>query len=103
MDREEILKRGKERKGKDEGEQYIESQSRRYGEIGLSLFFILLLIYKWCKGLPTNDILGLFWGYVGVSYIYKYKFSKTKSTLISAICGMIAALAFTLSYILQTW
>lgn len=103
MDRDEILKRNKQFVKKDEGEQYVEMSARRFGEIGLCIFFIALIVYKFVKGLPTGDLLAVFWGYLGVGYIYKYRFLKTKSSLISAVCGMIAAIVFTLAYILQTW
>jgi len=103
MDRDEILNRNKQSTKMDEGTQYIKMQSRRFGEIGLSIFFIALIIYKFAKGLPSNDLLAVFWGYLGVAYIYKYKFLKTKQSLLSAICGMIAAVTFALAYILQTW
>ena len=103
MDRDEILKRNKEANEKDECEQYIKSKARRYGEIGLCAFFILLTFYKMLKGIPTNDTLAIFWGYIGVGFIYNYKFLKTRKALFSAICGMIAAISFTIAYILQTW
>lgn len=103
MDRNEILTRNKQFTKKDEGEQYIEMKARRFGEIGLCVFFIALILYKFVKGLPANDLLAVFWGYLGVGYIYKYRFLKTKNSLISAVCGMIAAIAFVIVYILQTW
>jgi hypothetical protein len=103
MNRDEILKRNKQAAAKDEGEQYVEMQSRRFGEIGLSVFFIALILYKFLKGLPANDLLAVFWGYLGVGYIYKYKFLKTKGSFFNAVCGMIAAICFALVYILQTW
>lgn len=104
MNRDEILKRNKQCLGKkDEGELYIEMQSRRFGELGLCAFFIALICYKFAKGLPANDLLALFWGYLGLGYVYKHKFSKTKNSLTSAICGMIAAIAFTIAYVIQTW
>lgn len=103
MDRDEILKRNKQFTKEDEGEKYVEMQSRRFGEIGLCVFFLALFIYKLSKGLPANDLLAVFWGYLGVGYISKYRFIKTKNSLVSAICGMIAAIAFTLAYIIQTW
>lgn len=102
MDREEILRRGKAAK-KDEGEEYAENRSRRMGEIGLGIFFILLWIYKTAKGLPGQDLLALFWGYLGLGYIEKYRYYKTTSSLVSAICGMVAAVAFALSYFIVTW
>lgn len=103
MERDEILKRNKEANEKDEGEQYVKSKARRYGEIGLCTFFIILIVYKMSKGIPTNDILALFWGYIGVGFIYNYKFLKTKRALVSAVCGVIAAISFTIAYIIQTW
>lgn len=103
MNRDEILERNKANHPKDEGMVYIEDKAKRYGEIGMSIVFILLIIYNFVKGLPTNDLLAMFWGYLGVGYLYKYRVNKTKSNLVSAISGMIAACAFLLTYVLQTW
>ncbi|KNZ41258.1 DUF6442 family protein [Acetobacterium bakii] len=103
MDRNEILTRNKDSKAKDEGLVYVEDKSRRYGEIGLSIMFILLVFYNFAKGLPIYDLLAIFWGYLGMSYVYKYRASKTKGNLVPAIAGLIAAVVFLLDYILQTW
>ena len=103
MERDEILRRNIETNKVDEGREYVEMKSRRYGEIGLAVFFIALIVYKLIKGLPANDLLAVFWGYLGVGYIFKYRFYKTKSHLVSAVCGMIEAVAFTITYVLQTW
>lgn len=103
MDRDEILKRNKQSTKEDEGEQYVMMKARKVGEIGLCAFFIALVLYKLAKGLPANDLLAVLWGYIGVGYISNYRFLKTKRSLISAICGMIAAVAFALGYVLQTW
>lgn len=78
MERDEILRRNKQSTKEDEGEQYIEMQSKRFGEIGLCSFFIVLILYKLFKGLPANDLLAIFWGYLGVGSVYKYRFLKTK-------------------------
>lgn len=103
MNRDEILNRNKAGNPKDEGVEYVENKSKRYGEIGMCVAFILLVIYNFAKRLPIYDLLAIFWGYLGVSYIYKYKTYKTKKSLLTAICGMIAAFVFLLDYILQTW
>ena len=103
MTRDEILTRNKASNPKDEGKAYVEDKARRYGEIGMCVVFILLIIYNIIKKQPTNDLLAFFWGYLGVGYIYKYRAAKSKGTLISAICGMIAAVAFLLAYVAQTW
>lgn len=103
MDRDEILKRNKNSNPKDEGKVYVEDKARRYGEIGLCIFFILLIIFNSFKNQPTYDLLALFWGYLGVSYIYRYKATKAKGTLLTAVCGMIAAIGFLIAYVLQVW
>lgn len=84
---------------------YVDENLRKKmsGEIGLCIFFILLVIYNFIKGLSVYDLLAIFWGYLGVSYIYKYRAFKTKKSLITAVCGIIAAVGFLLSYVLQTW
>lgn len=64
MERDEILKRNKETNDKDEGAQYIKSKARRYGEIGLCTFFIIVTFYKLWKGIPSNDTLAILWGYL---------------------------------------
>jgi len=103
MDRNEILTRNKDSKPKDEGLVYVEDKSRRYGEIGLSLIFILLVFYNFAKGLLVYDLMAVFWGYMGMSYVYKYRASKTKANLVTAIAGIIASVVSLLNYILQTW
>lgn len=103
MNRDEILKRNKQSPAKDEGQQYAQMQSRRFGEIGLCIIFLVLLVYKFAKGLPNNDLLAVFWGYLGVGDLYKYRFFKTKYSLVCAVCGILAAVTFALSYIFQTW
>lgn len=103
MDRNEILTRNKDSKSKDEGLVYVEDKSRRYGEVGFTVIFVLLVFYNFAKGLPIYDLLAIFWGYLGMSYVYKYRALKTKANLVTAIFGIIAAVVFLLDYVLQTW
>ena len=103
MTRDEILTRNKASNPKDEGKAYVEDKARRYGEIGLCIVFALLIIYNFFKGKSTYDLLAIFWGYLGMNYIYKYKANKTKGSLVTAICGIVAAVCFLLVYVLQTW
>ena len=102
MDRDEILRRNKDAKAKDEGEEYVEARARRFGEFGLVTFLILLSVYKGIKGMPFQDIVAIVWAYLGVSYVYKYIKMRSSRNLTAAICGMIAAVCFLLSYILNT-
>ncbi len=103
MDRDEILRRNKESNPKDEGKVYVEDKAKRYGEIGMCVVFLLLVVYNLIKGQPLDDLLAMFWGYLGVGYFYKYRKFHEKGSLISAVCGMIAAVAFLLAYVIQTW
>jgi hypothetical protein len=103
MEREEILRRNKDAHLQDEGQQFMESHARRYGEIGLAVFFILITLYKLVKGIPSQDTLAIFWGYLGLTYIYKYVYTRSRQQLFQAACGMLAAVAFTIAYLLQTW
>jgi hypothetical protein len=103
MNRDEILNRNKAGKPKDEREVYLKDKARRYGEIGLCAVFILLIIYKTIKGIPCNDLLAMFWGYLGLQFVYRYRAKGENASLLSAVCGMIAAVAFFAAYILQTW
>lgn len=103
MDRDEILNRNKANKQKDEREQYIEDKAKRYGEIGLCIVFILLIGYKFYRGIPANDLLAMFWGYLGLGFVYKYRAHAKNASLVSAICGMIASVSFLIAYVIQTW
>lgn len=103
MDRDEILNRNKAGKPKDEGKEFIEDKSKRYGEIGFCVIFILLVLYNFFKGRNIYDLLAIFWGYLGMTYLYKYKAIRTKSNLFTAVCGLIAAVCFLVCYIVQTW
>lgn len=103
MDGDEILERSKNSSTIDEGEQYIENKSRDIGEIGMIFFFIILFVYKIWRDMPAEDLVGLFWGYLGFIYIGKFKYCKRKIYLMFSILSIIGALIFTASYILKTW
>ena len=103
MERSEILEKAKTASQKDEGQEYLNNKARRYGEVGLCAFFLLITGYKLAMGIPANDILAVIWAYVGVGYLSKYRDLKTSRALFQAICGLIAAFAFAFAYLLQTW
>lgn len=103
LNRGEILARNKNSSNVDEGEQFIEDKSRNIGEIGMILFFIVIFVYKKWSGIPAEDLMGLFWGYLGFTYIGKLKYYKTKKHLVSTILSLVATFAFIALYILKTW
>lgn len=73
------------------------------GGIWLGIFFALLWADKTWKSLPGQDIMALLWGDLGLGYVEKYRCYKTTSNLVAAICSMVAAVAFALSYFIMTW
>lgn len=82
---------------------YVGMDSRRYGELGLCIFFLALGLYKIIKDLPINDLLAMIWVYRGVENIYEYESLGTRKSLISAVCGIVAGIVFAILYVLQTW
>lgn len=103
MERDDILNRNKASKSKDEGVEYIKDKSRRYGEAGFCIFIVLLIVFNFIKGHPSNDLQAVFWGYIGVGQVYRYKVLKTKTSLVIAVCGIIAAICFSATYIYKMW
>ncbi|WP_414151475.1 DUF6442 family protein [Acetobacterium carbinolicum] len=78
-------------------------KSQDYGLLGLTGMFIILLGYNLFKGLPISDLNAMFWGYLGMAFIIKYRQEKTTSNLIIAIGGIVASLSALANYILSTW
>jgi len=102
MKKEEILEKSRLEK-QDEGQKDIEMKSNRYGEVGLVICFIVLIVFKTFKSLPIQDLLSLFWAYLGMKNVYVYQRDKTKTNLIAAVCGMISAVSFALAYFMILW
>lgn len=49
------------------------------------------------------DLLAIFCGYLGMSYIFKYRTFRKKEYLVAAICGILAAVFNLSNYVLQIW
>lgn len=103
MDRDEILSRNKQRQAKDEGIEFVETQSKLYGEKALMIFLIVLMIYNFCKGISNYDLMTVFWAYMAFCNLYKYKAYKQKIDLVTVVASFIASLGFLASYLLKTW
>ncbi len=80
-----------------------EDKSQDYGLLGLATIFIILVIYNFFKNLPIADLNAIFWGYLGMAYVFKYKNVKTTTNLVIAVCGLVASFASLANYILGTW
>jgi|LGVF01.2.fsa_nt_gb hypothetical protein len=80
-----------------------QKQSEDYGIIGFVIFFIIIIVYNFFKGLPVYDLLSLFWGCFGATYLSKYLTTKSTLNLIAAIFGLLAAIIFLANYMIKTW
>ncbi len=102
MDREEILKRSR-MENRDEGSEYVDMKSRWLGEIGLCVFFSLILLYKAVKGLEYSDCIAMLMGYLGAAFLYKYLKRRSVIDLIGTIFAIFAAVAHAVLFVVKTW
>lgn len=100
MDKDEILKKSREAK-EDEGTVYAENKGRRYGLIAFCSFFIVVLIFNMFTGQSIHMPLSMFWAYTAAEAYGKYRISKSKALLTTAILGSVAAVAFLACYMMN--
>ncbi|WP_283609802.1 DUF6442 family protein [Faecalispora anaeroviscerum] len=103
MDRNLILNTNKKARIRDEGTEFVDNRARQKGEFVLMCFMALLMGYNLFKGIHSYDLMTVFWAYTAVTNLYKYKEYHQKADLVAAIGGIVAALGFLLSYLLETW
>lgn len=103
MNRDEILESNKKLLVRDEGTEFIENRARLKGEACLVTFMLLLMVYNFFKGIPSYDLMTVFWAYMSVTNFYKYRVNRQRLELVTSVAALIAALGFLVSYILQTW
>lgn len=92
MDKEEILKRNLMSNPEDEGIVFAENKSRLYGIIGVCVIFIIITIYNFVKSVDNSDVLALFWGFLTMESVGKYRILRGKIRLIIAIISFIATI-----------
>ena len=99
MTKEEILAKSRNEK-RDEGTEYIASRGRRWGVGAMSLMFIALSVFNWANGQDNDQLLAVFWAYLGFEAYGMYKVTHECSRLIAAICGLIVAVLFAVCYVI---
>ncbi|MGI5966003.1 MULTISPECIES: DUF6442 family protein [Anaerotruncus] len=92
MDREEILKRGRE-SNLDEREKWIDDHAKIVGVSAFLVTFIALVIAKLAAGQPTHDLQALFWAYAATEVYCRYRHKKQSALLATAILSGFCALA----------
>jgi len=92
----------KRREIRDEGIEYAKHTGQRTGMFGVSIMFVVLLIYTLIKGLDVNSLLALYWAYFGVENYSIYRFTKQTTDLISGALGVATGIVFFAAYIIDT-
>lgn len=103
MDKKDILAYNKEHPSGDEREAFIESQLARKANIGFLLTLLLIFGFKVIKGYAYEDLVAIFWGYLGVVYYYNYQYFPSKKTFYSAIITIILFILFLTMYFIKMW
>ncbi len=100
MTKEEILERSRKEK-KDEGTEYMMNRGRRYGVMAMSSMFIILAVFNMYQGQDNNQILAIFWAYLGYESYGMYTATHQKKRLVAAAAGVIAGILFAITYVIH--
>ncbi len=101
MNKEEVLKLSREQK-EDEGELFAENSGRRFGVIGFSAVFVILLLFNFLTGQSNFVPFTMFWAYGAAEAYGKYCVTKKKVFLITTIFAAVASLCYLACHILST-
>lgn len=100
MTKEEILEKSRKEK-KDEGTEYMMNKGRRYGVMAMSSMFIILAVFNMYQGQDNNQILAIFWAYLGYESYGMYTVTHQKKRLVAAAAGVIAGILFVITYVIH--
>ena len=81
--------------------ELINLKSMKYGIIGLSLCFIVLVIISTIKNMSSASLVSLLCAYNSTTFLSRYKIKKDKTDLFSGICFFIAVVCNTVAFILS--
>ena len=100
MDRDEVLKRSRAEK-EDEGNTFLENKGRRWGVIGFCVMTIVLLVFNLATGQNSYSVLAMFWSYGPLEAWAKYRVSRRRAFLTTAVLAAICALCFLACHVIQ--
>ena len=86
---------------KDEGTEYMMNRGRRYGVMAMSSMFIILAVFNMYQGQDNNQILAIFWAYLGYESYGMYTVTHQKKRLLAAAAGVIAGILFAFAYVIH--
>lgn len=102
MIKKEVILEKSRQSHQDEGMQYAESQGHRAGYIALSILYIVLSVlslFFW-QIETLHALSALFFVFFCAEWYAKHHFTKKIKHLIAAICANIAAVFFTINFIM---
>ena len=103
MKKEDILMKS-QMENHDEGEENAENQGRALGVVVMAAIFcfvtVFSLIFSRNNLIASYAVSAMFWAFLSVYSIPKYRFAKKKSMLIASIGYAIASIASLLSFVI---
>lgn len=97
MNKEEILSKSRQ-ENKDEGMEFIENKGRRIGFSVFCVIFIFIILFNAFNGEQSYSVSALFWAFIAGESIPKYKFTRRKIYLVTAVASGIATIASLVSF-----
>ena len=79
----------------------ITLKSMKYGIIGMTLFFIILIIISFFKNTSMASLVSLLCVYNSITFLSRYKIKKDKTDLFTGIIFFIAVICNTTAFILS--
>ncbi|MFT8343339.1 MAG: DUF6442 family protein [Clostridium beijerinckii] len=105
MNKDEILEKNKKSNTdeEDEREQYISVKAAGiYAKFIFSLLTLAMMLFKYYKGIPTGDIVGIFMAYLATESFYKYYHLRYKKLLLFSVFFSISSVSYLLQFIIST-
>ena len=99
MDRDEILRRSRAEK-EDEGNTFLENRGRRWGVIGFCVMTIVLLVFNLATGQNSYSVMAMFWSYASLEAWAKYRASRRRTFLTTALLTALSALSFLVCHVI---
>lgn len=100
MDKEQILKKSREQK-EDEGTVYADNKGRRYGVIGFSSVFIIIMLFNIFTKQNNFVPYSMFFAYMSAEAYGKYRITKTKTLMGTTVLASMASVAFIACHVLE--
>ncbi len=100
MNREEILAKSRKEKT-DEGMISAENRGRKIGFSVFCLIFIFITLFNLFNGQPNYGPQSMFWAFVAAEAFPKYRFTKNKAYMVTAVAGTIASVASLASFVIS--